>query len=55
VDGAANDALIAFVATTLGCSRRDVAIVSGEKSRDKRLRIDGFTADDVHRRLNPDS
>jgi len=55
VDGAANDALIAFVATTLGCSRRDVAIVSGEKSRDKRLRIDGFTAEDVRRRLNPDS
>jgi uncharacterized protein (TIGR00251 family) len=55
VDGAANDALIAFVAMTLGCSRRDVAIVSGEKSRDKRLRIDGFTAEDVHRRLNPDS
>ncbi len=55
VDGAANDALIAFVAMTLGCSRRDVAIVSGEKSRDKRLRIDGFTAEDVRRRLNPDS
>ena len=55
VDGAANEALIAFVATTLGCSRRDVAIVSGERSRDKRLRIDGFTAEDVHRRLNPDS
>ena len=55
LDGAANDALIAFVAATLGCPRRDIAIVSGEKSRDKRLRIEGFTAEDVHRRLTPDS
>jgi uncharacterized protein (TIGR00251 family) len=55
LDGAANDTLIAFVAATLGCPRRDIAIVSGEKSRDKRLRIEGFTAEDVHRRLKPDS
>jgi uncharacterized protein (TIGR00251 family) len=39
VDGAANDALVAFLADTLGLPRRDVTIVSGEKSRDKRVQI----------------
>jgi uncharacterized protein (TIGR00251 family) len=42
VDGAANDALVAFLADTLGLPRRDVTIVSGEKSRDKRVQIAGL-------------
>jgi uncharacterized protein (TIGR00251 family) len=42
VDGAANDALVAFLAAALGLPRRQVTIVSGEKSRDKRVRIDGL-------------
>jgi uncharacterized protein (TIGR00251 family) len=52
VDGAANDALVAFIARLLGCARRDIAIVSGAQSRDKRLRIAGFTHEDVHRRMS---
>jgi uncharacterized protein (TIGR00251 family) len=32
-DGKANSALTAFLAKELGCPKRDVAIVSGEKSR----------------------
>ena len=42
VDGAANDALIAFLSTALDIPRRQIAIVSGEKSRDKRVRITGI-------------
>ncbi|MGH9411259.1 MAG: DUF167 domain-containing protein [Vicinamibacterales bacterium] len=41
VDGAANDALIAFLAEALQLPRRSVRIVSGSKSRDKRVAIDG--------------
>ena len=41
VDGAANDALIAFLSEALDVPRRDVTLVSGERSRDKRVRIDG--------------
>ena len=45
VDGAANDALVAFlVGTPSELPRRDIAIVSGEKSRDKRVSIDGMDA-----------
>lgn len=51
VDGAANDALIAFMADALGCSRRDIEIVSGGKSRDKRLRVTGLTPDELDRRV----
>ena len=40
VDGAANDALIAFLASVLDCPRRHIRLVSGEKSRDKRIAVD---------------
>src|SRR5262249_54356215 len=39
VEGAANTALIAFLAETLGVPKRDVAIVRGERGREKLLRI----------------
>ena len=42
VEGAANEALIAFLSEALGVPRRSIAIVSGEKSRDKRVRIEGL-------------
>ena len=42
VEGAANEALVAFLSEALGVSRRQITIVSGEKSRDKRLRIAGI-------------
>ena len=35
----ANEALMAFVARRLGVAVRDVTIVSGGKSREKRLRV----------------
>lgn len=44
VEGAANAALVALVAKRFGVARRDVALVSGETARIKRLRIAGETA-----------
>lgn len=51
VEGAANDAIIELLAKLLDCPRRAVRIVSGEKSRSKRLAVDGVTADEVRRLL----
>ena len=51
VDNAANDALIAFLADTLGLPRRSITIVGGEKSRDKRVAIAGLTPDQARARL----
>jgi len=51
VDGAANDALVAFLSDTLGVPRRAVTIVSGEKSRDKRVQIAGLAESAVRARL----
>jgi uncharacterized protein len=48
VEGAANDALIEFLAATLGLPRRSIHIVSGEHSRRKRIVIDGMTPEQVH-------
>ncbi len=51
VEGAANDALVACVAEWLGVPRRAVCILSGERSRRKRLSVTGVTADLVRTRL----
>ena len=51
VDGAANEALIAFLADTLRLPRRNVTIVFGEKSRDKRVQIVGIDETAVRARL----
>jgi uncharacterized protein (TIGR00251 family) len=42
VDGAANEALVEFLARALGVARRDVRIVSGQSSRSKVVEIDGI-------------
>ena len=39
VEGAANDALIEFLSDTLKLPRRNIRIVAGEKSRDKRVAL----------------
>jgi hypothetical protein len=44
VDGAANEELIELLARTLRIPKRDVTIVSGERSRSKRVRIAGLDA-----------
>lgn len=52
VEGAANDELIEVLSRAFGRPRRDVTIVSGHKSRDKRISIDGITGADVSARLS---
>jgi uncharacterized protein (TIGR00251 family) len=52
VDGAANDALIAFLSELLERPKRDITIVSGQKSRDKRVRVAGMTARDLELKLS---
>jgi len=47
VEGAANAELIEVLARTLDVPRRQVTIVGGERSRSKRVRVDGVTVDDV--------
>jgi uncharacterized protein (TIGR00251 family) len=51
VDGAANEALLAFLAEVLDAPRRSIAIISGEKSRAKRIRIEGLAVEVVTARL----
>lgn len=51
VEGAANKALLAFLADLLDVPKRDLAIASGEHGRRKLVRIAGLTADDVRARL----
>ena len=51
LDGRANDALLAFLAEKLGVPRRAVALVRGDKSRHKVVRIDGLTLAEVKARL----
>ena len=51
VDGAANDALVAFLAEALDLPRRNITLVAGAASRNKRVKIDGLDADAVRARL----
>jgi uncharacterized protein (TIGR00251 family) len=43
VDGAANDALIDLLAREFHRPRRDITILTGQTSRDKRVEIAGLT------------
>ena len=52
VDGAANDELIAFVATLFGIPKRQVSLASGERSRSKRVAIAGLTVAQVESKLS---
>lgn len=51
VEGRANDALLDFLATRLGVPRRAVALLRGEKSRHKAVRVDGLSLAEVTSRL----
>ncbi|TSE26522.1 hypothetical protein Tsedi_00826 [Tepidimonas sediminis] len=51
VDGAANEALIAFVAERCGVPRSRVRITHGHTSRTKRLAIEGVDDDAVRQAL----
>lgn len=51
VDGAANQALIEFLADLLERPRRSVRLVSGEMSRSKRVEVQGVTLEHARERL----
>ena len=51
VEGAANEALVEYFAGVLRLPRRAVRVVSGERSRRKRLAIAGVTAEAVRQLL----
>lgn len=52
VDGKANEALLAFLAETLGLPKRDVSLLSGQSSRRKQVAVDLPPAS-VAERLSP--
>ena len=52
VEGAANDALVEYLAKALSIPRRQISIVSGHTSRDKRVAIEGLTEGDVAARVS---
>jgi len=51
VEGAANSELIEVLAKALGVPKRDVTIVSGERSKLKRVSVSGITEQDAARAL----
>lgn len=51
VEGAANEALIGFLAERLGVRKSAVSIISGERNRSKTVRVDGVTREGVERVL----
>jgi uncharacterized protein (TIGR00251 family) len=51
VEGAANRAVIAFFAELLHVPRSRLRLVSGEHYRDKVLRIEDFSLDDLRKHL----
>lgn len=53
VEGAANEALVKFLAERLGVRGAQVEILAGHTARVKTIRITGVSADEAHRRLIP--
>jgi uncharacterized protein len=47
VEGAANKACVEFLADRLRVKRAQVSIIAGDKSRDKTLKVNGLTANEV--------
>ena len=50
IEGAANQALIRFLADELGVARRDVRLVAGAAGRQKLIVVDGVGADELEER-----
>ncbi len=51
VEGAANQALVKLLAKQLKVAKGKVSVVSGERSRNKRVEISGLGPDQVRKRL----
>jgi uncharacterized protein (TIGR00251 family) len=54
VEGAANAAVVKFIADSLGVAKSRVRRVSGETSREKSLAIEGLGDEDVRGKLGAD-
>jgi uncharacterized protein (TIGR00251 family) len=52
VDGAANNALIDFLSDLFEVAKRDITIVAGQTSRQKRVKILGITPGDAQEHLD---
>jgi uncharacterized protein len=55
VEGAANAELVDLLSLALGVPRRFITIASGERSRQKRVRVQGIDAATANSRLLPRS
>jgi uncharacterized protein (TIGR00251 family) len=51
IEGRANKACVAFLGKILGCAKRDIELVNGQRSRSKTFEIAGMTTDEVEARL----
>src|SRR5437016_4474900 len=51
VEGKANAALISFLAERLNVPARTIVLLRGHKSRDKLVRVDNLSEEEVRRRL----
>ena len=49
--GKANEALVEFLAQALGVRKRQVEIVSGQRARNKTIRVRGLSEKEVRKRL----
>ncbi len=50
VEGAANNALIAFLADLLDVPKRDITIVQGHRGREKVVEVEGLTPKEVRQK-----
>ena len=51
VEGKANAAFLNFLAKRLEISRHAIVLERGEKTREKSIRIEGLSEEEIHRRL----
>ena len=51
VDGAANQELVATLASALGLAKKQVSLVRGESSRMKLVAVEGLSLDEIRARL----
>ncbi|MEI8282082.1 MAG: DUF167 domain-containing protein [Armatimonadota bacterium] len=52
VDGEANDAVVKLFSKALKVAKSKIVIIRGETSREKTLRIEGLTENEIYERLN---
>lgn len=51
MEGQANDALIFFLSKNLGVPKSGIYIAAGEKSRNKRIRLEGISEETIRERI----